>query len=206
MKGLKGFLKATFIGGVIVILPLVILYFVVDWLFGAVVNAIEPITDLLTDTYGLHVILANLLVVAVFIGLCFLIGSIVRTALGAGIYRIFERRLLRRIPGYYLIKETVVAFLGTENPPFSSVALVQVFGSDTLMSAFITDTHADGSYTVFVPTGPNPMSGNIYHLQEKYVHIVDVPVDHAVRTIISCGANSTRLIEAYNSGESDLRS
>ena len=150
-------------------------------------------------------VLANVLVVVAFIGLCFLIGSIIRTTLGAGAYHVFERRLLRRIPGYYLIKEAVVAFLGTENPPFSSVALVQVFGSDTLMSAFITDTHEDGSYTVFVPTGPNPMSGNIYHLQGKYVHIVNVPVDHAVRTIISCGAGSTRLIEAYNSGESDLQ-
>jgi uncharacterized membrane protein len=66
-----------------------------------------------------------------------------------------------------------------------------------LVSAFITDTHTDGTYTVFVPTGPNPTSGNIFHLKGEYVHPVDVPVEDAMRSIISCGAGSSRLIKQY---------
>jgi len=63
------------------------------------------------------------------------------------------------------------------------------------MTAFITDTHEDGSYTLFVPTGPNPTSGLIFHLAGKYVHPVDVPVQDAMRSIISCGAGSSKLID-----------
>ncbi len=78
-----------------------------------------------------------------------------------------------------------------------AIPLVQVFGNSTLMTAFVTDEHPDGSCSVFVPTGPNPTSGNIYHLEGKYVHPVDIPVEEAMRSIISCGAGSNRLIEAY---------
>jgi uncharacterized membrane protein len=77
------------------------------------------------------------------------------------------------------------------------VALVQLFGNETLASAFITDRHPDGSCTVFVPTGPNPTSGNIFHLKAEYVHPVNVRIEDAMRSIISCGAGSQKLINAY---------
>jgi uncharacterized membrane protein len=67
------------------------------------------------------------------------------------------------------------------------------------VSAFVTDSHDDGSYTVFVPTGPNPTSGNIYHLKGKWVHPVDVSVEDTMRSIISCGAGSSMLIEKLGS-------
>ena len=109
-------------------------------------------------------------------------------------YLLFESRIFLKIPGYSLIKETVSQFFGNKKSPFSSVALVQIFGNETLASAFITDEHKDGTRTVFVPTGPNPTSGNIYHLPEDRVHPVDVSVEEAMRSIISCGAGSSTLI------------
>jgi uncharacterized membrane protein len=78
--------------------------------------------------------------------------------------------------------------------PFSSVALARIFDNDTLVTAFVTDRHVDGSYTVFVPTGPNPTSGGIYHLKAENVFPVDVSVEDAMRSIISCGAGSSTLI------------
>ena len=37
----------------------------------------------------------------------------------------------------------------------------------------------------------------IYHLAGQFVHPIDVPVEDAMRSIISCGAGSSKLIEAY---------
>jgi uncharacterized membrane protein len=126
---------------------------------------------------------------------CFVIGFVVRTSLGKWLYNTVESRFLKKVPGYSLIKETVSQFLGGKKAPFSSVALVQIYGNETMVSAFVTDSHDDGSYTVFVPTGPNPTSGNIYHLKGKWVHPVDVSVEDTMRSIISCGAGSSMLIE-----------
>ena len=140
---------------------------------------------------------AGVVVVACLVGICFLVGLLVRTRLGGWVFRLAERHVLMRAPGYSLVKETVIQFIGEGKSPFGTVALVQIFGNETLVSAFVTDRHEDGSYTVFVPTGPNPTSGNIYHLAEQFVHPIDVGVEDAMRSIISCGAGSSKLIEAY---------
>ncbi|MCZ6623769.1 MAG: DUF502 domain-containing protein [Deltaproteobacteria bacterium] len=197
MKRIKAFFKTSLLGGMVVILPVAILVFVFKWLFNLITDIVQPLTNLVMAKSQIQEILADILVITVILIACFIIGVFVRTRLGAFIYKTLETRILKVAPGYSLIKETVLQFLGSKKSPFSSVALVQVFGNETLVSAFVTDTHEDGSYTVFVPTGPNPTSGNIYHLKGKYVHPVDVPVEDAMRSIISCGAGSNKLINAH---------
>jgi uncharacterized membrane protein len=196
----KIFFKTTILGGVIVILPTIILVFAFKWLFGMVGNGIKPLTDLVVNTMTLpdryDQPIATAIVLAVIVLGCFLVGLFVRTRLGQWIYHGFEGSVLSKAPGYTMVKETVNQFLGKNKSPFSSVALVRIFENDTKVTAFITDRHDDGTVTVFVPTGPNPTSGFIYHLNEQFVHPVDVTVEDAMRSVISCGAGSEKLIKA----------
>jgi uncharacterized membrane protein len=198
MGKLKRFLKTSLLGGVVVILPVAILAAVTTWLFKLVTGLIEPLTRLLIQDSQFNVYAAQVLVVVLIILACFSVGVLVRTRLGAFVYRLIETRILRLAPGYSMIKDTVLQIFGNRNDsPFSQVAIARVFGNDTRVTAFVTDTHADGSYTLFVPTGPNPTSGLIYHLDGKYVQPVNIPVQDAMRSIISCGAGSARLMQEY---------
>ncbi|MDF7802103.1 DUF502 domain-containing protein [Pontiellaceae bacterium B1224] len=196
---IKNFFRTTLLGGVIVILPTIILIFAFKWLFGMVANGIKPLTDLVVDTitlparYEQHV--ATVIVISVIVLGCFLLGLMVRTRLGQWMYNGLENSILSKAPGYKMVKETVNQFLGKKKSPFSSVALVRIFENNTKVTAFITDQHANGMVTVFVPTGPNPTSGFIYHLDGKYVHPIDVSVEDAMRSVISCGAGSEKLIK-----------
>jgi uncharacterized membrane protein len=194
------FFKTTILGGVIVILPTIILIFAFSWLFGFVRNGIQPLTNLVKETLTLprqyEALIATVLVLVVIIISCFLLGLFVRTRLGQMIYHGFERSLLSKAPGYKMVKETVNQFLGNKESPFSSVALVQIFENSVKVTAFITDRHDDGTITVFVPTGPNPTSGFIYHLDQQFVHPIDVTVEDAMRSVISCGAGSGKLVKA----------
>lgn len=194
MSKLREFIKSTLVGGLLVLLPVAIFAFVLVWVFNVVHRGISPLTKWVTPESNFQIVLADVLVVLVLVCVCFLVGAVVRTRLGTWLYLLIETNLLRRTPGYSLVKETVSQFLGKKKSPFSSVALVRLFGNDTLASAFITDTHEDGSHTVFVPTGPNPTSGNIYHLRAENVFPVGIPVEDAMRSIISCGAGSSSLL------------
>ena len=60
------------------------------------------------------------------------------------------------------------------------------------MTGFITDDQGE-IVTVFVPTGPNPTSGNIYHLSKDRVMKTGATVDNGMKSIISCGAGSAEL-------------
>ena len=195
----KTFFKTTLLGGVIVVLPTIILGFAFKWLFGKVGDGIRPLTQLVGDNLELpdeyERLIATLIVLSVILLSFFLIGLFIRTRIGRWIYSAFENSLLSKAPGYKMIKETVNQFLGKKESPFSSVALVQIFENETQVTAFITDRHDNGTITVFVPTGPNPTSGFIYHLDQKYVHPVPVSVEDAMRSVISCGAGSDALIK-----------
>jgi uncharacterized membrane protein len=205
MNKIKAFIKTSLIGGLGVLLPIAIFMLVFKWLFNLVTNMIQPLTTLLIAKSHLREIVADVVVIAVIISSCFIIGVIVRTKVGKFIHKNLENRILKIAPGYNMIREIVLQFIGKKKSPFSSVALVQIFESSAKMTAFVTDSHPDGSYTVFVPTGPNPTSGNIYHLEGKYVQHLDVPVEIAMRSIISCGAGSTELIKAYSEAHNLLQ-
>jgi uncharacterized membrane protein len=195
MTRIKEFFKSAVIGGLLVVLPVAIFIFILTWIFGMVRAGIAPVTTIVMANSPLQGTVVDALVITLIIAVCFAIGVLVRTRLGKWIYATLEANVLLKAPGYSLIKETVMQFLGNKKSPFSSVALAQIYCNDTMVSSFITDEHEDGSYTVFVPTGPNPTSGNIYHLPAKYVHPVDVPVEDMMRSIISCGAGSSSLVK-----------
>ncbi|MCP4674496.1 MAG: DUF502 domain-containing protein [Deltaproteobacteria bacterium] len=194
MKQAKSFIRTTLLGGLVVILPATIILTVFGWIYVKVTDWIQPLTDIVVRAVGLGEFVADIVVFATIAGVCFLIGLTVRTGVGKFIHNKLESRVLKVAPGYTMVKETVLQFLGRKKAPFSKVALVQVFENSTMATAFITDEHRNGSYTVFVPTGPNPTSGQIFHMEGKFVHPVDVGVDEAMRTIISCGAGSDKLI------------
>lgn len=197
MNRIKSFISTTFLGGIIVILPVVILAAAFGWVFNFVTNLIQPFTNILIAKSDFKEIIAEGIVLAIILMVCFFVGAVVRTRFGKFLYTIIEQNLLKIAPGYTLIKETVLQILGSKKSPFSSVALAKLFENDTMVTCFITEEHDDGSYSVFVPTGPNPTSGNIYHLKNKYVFPIDIPVESAMRSIISCGAGSDILIKKH---------
>jgi uncharacterized membrane protein len=198
MKKIKSFIKTTLLGGLVVILPVTIIAVVFRWLIVTVTDWIQPLTDLILRKSDMREFLADIIVIAVILLFCFAIGLMMKTAVARWVFNWLERRVLKIAPGYNMIKETINQFLGRKKSPFSSVALVRIFENRTMATAFVTDEHPDGSYTVFVPTGPNPTSGQIFHLQKEFVHPVDVGVDETMRSILSCGAGSTPLIQSHS--------
>lgn len=190
---IRNFINTTMVGGLAVVLPVAILTFVIIWLMDFVKKIIQPVANLLSFKTGLEGIVADALAFVIVVVSFFVIGVFVKTSLGRWFHRTMEDKVFAKIPGYKLIKETISQFLNKKKSPFSQVALVKLFGNDTLMTAFVTD-ETDNTYTVFVPTGPNPTSGLIYHVPKDQVQITNASVDDAMRSIISCGAGSADLM------------
>jgi len=197
MEKFKSFVMTSLLGGVMVVLPIAILAAVFSWVFNFVTHLIQPLTSMIVTKSDVKEFIAVIFALVIILVSCFFIGVFVRTRIGKFLFTTIEHRLLKVAPGYNMIKATVLQILGNKKSPFSSVALVQIFENDTLVTAFVTDEHASGLCTVFVPTGPNPTSGVIYHVKKKYVHPITVSVEDAMRSIISCGSGSAHLIEVY---------
>ena len=198
----RQFLKKTALGGLVIMLPMTILVMGFKWLAQVVTDMIQPFTDLVVRSWGFPELLGDFIVLSAMFVVCFVVGWLVSTAGGAWFHHKFDDRLQRMAPGYRLIKDIVNQFFGDENSsPFANgeVALVTIFGvgHPTQVTAIITSKHQDGRYTVFVPTGPNPTSGNIYHVDAAQVELrPNADLERCMRTIIACGAGSGALFKS----------
>ncbi|MEX0929709.1 MAG: DUF502 domain-containing protein [Balneolales bacterium] len=204
MLKLKSFLATSVVGGIVVILPVLIFFLTFRWLYAVLSGLIHPFTAFLIDRTAMQVLLADMLVIGAILLICFSIGVLVKTKMGNYLYTSLEQMLFKNVPGYNMIRETIMLFLGKKKVPFSAVALARVFESETQMTAFVTDEHANGDFTVFIPTAPNPTSGNIYHLKKDQVTIIDTKIEDAMRTILACGAGSEEFLQQHETKGSPL--
>lgn len=193
---MRKFISTCLIGGLGVLLPIALFAFLAKWVYDFVTELIQPLSTMAVGQGVAAEWLADIVVIASLIGLCFVVGFIVRTRIGGLLWNLIDKNLLQRIPGYSIIKDTIHQFVGNKKSPFSQVALVDIFGSGVRVTGFVTDESHPEITTVFVPTGPNPTSGNICHVPKELVDKIDIPVEKAMRTIISCGAGSAVLTES----------
>jgi uncharacterized membrane protein len=193
IQRLRGFLRTTFIGGLVALLPLSLVILFFRWVIGLIERTIGPLIDLVVETdsqlyiFGLYVTA----IIVIFI-IFFSIGLIIKTSWGRFLNHQLEQKYLNKIPGYKIAKETVGQFFGKNRSFFKEVVIVDPFNSGTLMTGFITDDQGE-IITVFVPTGPNPTSGNIYHLPREKVLRSNATVETGMKSIISCGAGSSNI-------------
>lgn len=194
---LRTFFRTTLIGGFVAIAPLTLIVLFFRWIINLIGRNLGPLVESIMRNAEpnpyIEVALYVLISLAILISF-FLIGLLIKTRVSRFLNR-FEDRYLQKVPGYRLARETVQQFFGKNRSFFKEVVLVDIFNSGALMTGFITDDQGE-IITVFVPTGPNPTSGNIYHLQKDRVMRTTAPVDSGMKTIISCGAGSTEIFEA----------
>lgn len=196
------FCRRSLMGGLLVLLPVAIVTLFFKWLYEAAAGFIAPLTKIVVQTSGLPQFVADVAVIALIVLLCFAMGNVVATRVGAWAWDRIESSLMQRVPGYRSVREVTVQLLGKSNDsPFKrgEVAQVWLYGRDVGVSmlGLVTSKHDGGVQTVFVPTGPNPTSGFIYHIEADLVTLrPDIRVEQLMKTVISCGAGSAALMSS----------
>ncbi|MCK5875382.1 MAG: DUF502 domain-containing protein [Alcanivoracaceae bacterium] len=191
--------RRSLAGGLLILLPMVIVGTIFGWIYDVASGMISPFTGPFITTFGLPKVLADLIVVALLVLLCFLIGTLVATRLGAWLWQRAEEVLMVRVPGYRSVREITAQLLGNSNDsPFKrgEVARIWLYGKqvDVSVLGLVTSRHADGRVSVFVPTGPNPTTGFIYHVSMDLVELhPEIRVEQMMKTVIACGAGTSAL-------------
>jgi uncharacterized membrane protein len=193
-KRLKRFVITTFIGGLVVILPLTLFIFLVQLVVRFTARLLKPIRAIIPFSESVSSGLLDLISLSIVLALFFFVGIVVRTSVGGKMFTRFEQRWLMNLPLYGVLRETVRQFLGRDKTPFSQVVLVDAFGTGALMTGFVTDDEVgEGHVTVFVPTAPNPTNGFVFHIKEEKIRYVDTRPEDAMSSIIGVGTGSSSL-------------
>jgi len=194
----KTFFIKTLLNGLLLVLPTIIILFLLSLIFKFVFNLVSPISALLDKNAESNAFFINLLALLILITLIFIIGLILRHGRSKRLFNIFEYKYLLHIPLYSTLRETIAQFSGLKKMPFSQVVLVDAYNTGVLLTGFVTEIAAEGIYTVFVPTAPNPMNGNIYHVPVSQLIFLNIEPEKAMRSIVGMGTGSSLLFAAKN--------
>lgn len=195
--GVSRFIKKALIGGIVVLLPLTIVIAFFKWMFKFFTGLIQPFTTELISIYAMPDYVGHLLVSTIIVLLCFTAGTLVSTRIGNWLWNAVDNFLQVRLPGYKAVKE-LVSQLVQGGAAKGEVCLLKVMGRDVdiTVTGMVTSRHADGRLTVFVPCGPNPTTGFIYHVSPDLVELrPDVKVDAMMKTVIGCGVGAADVLK-----------
>jgi uncharacterized membrane protein len=178
--------------GAFFLVPILLLVVLAREAVKALEAATKPVTQLVGAESVFGIALAEIIAIALLAVLCFAAGLFAGTRVGASLGARIERLILRRIPGFTLIKSMGQGLVGEHDASEVRAALAWI--EESWVLAFIMERHGNGLNTVFVPSAPTPVAGSIYYLPDERIKLLDVPVQSAMACITRLGIGSRELL------------
>jgi uncharacterized membrane protein len=180
----------TLMAGILVVVPVYLGVLLLLKVTKDFADLLKPVTALLPGWLPGVQILSLLLLLAI----CYLVGVAIGTPVGRDVEKRIEHSLFEKIPGYTLFRSLTQRLAGESQDETWKPALAEI--EHALVPAFIIEEHADGRYTVFVPSVPTPLAGAVFVLAADRVHPVDIAFTQALKTVSRWGAGCKDFVAA----------
>jgi uncharacterized membrane protein len=167
-----GFFKATAIGGLIFLLPLVVVLVVLGYAYSFAVAAHDVLIPYLPIDSVAGFLLLFAAIVALIVLLCFFAGLAAARAIGQTFTSTVERQLTTVFPKYVVYKQLLAGNLGAESTRIILKPVLVTF-HDHAKPAFETDRLADGRVVVYLPGSPDAWIGQVVIVSAEAVQPVD---------------------------------
>jgi uncharacterized membrane protein len=193
MKQMLRPVATTLIGGVVFLLPLVVVLAVLGHALALVAQAAAPLVSRFEHMEVAGVTLAGVLTIVILLLLCFGAGVLARRAFGRALSERFEDRLQALYPRYTVIKGIAHGFAGVNSD--DGLKSVLITFDDQQLLALEVERTSDGRVVIFVPGSPDPWSGNVIFVAPERVQPLPVSVADLNRALKGIGHNCAALLE-----------
>lgn len=190
MKAIFSFIKVTLTGGILFLIPVLVLFALYKKAHELLVKIAKPILQILPDTiFGIGREKVLLLITVVLV--CFISGLLFRSQFVRKMMRKLEDKIFNKIPGYVMVKAVIADSLGDELEHNMNSILVK---EDKCWSLGFLVEEADGLCTVFIPEAPGFTAGDIKIVPLDDVKKLDIPTNVAVKIIKGYGKGAIALL------------
>ena len=186
---MANFFKTTIIGGLIFLIPIVVLSVILGKGLKIMMVVAEPLDKLIPIESVGGVALVNILTVLCLLAGCFFAGIAAKSKLGKTTFDMIDAKLLLFIPGYTYVKSMTSAFVDEEDSGKVLKPIVAIL-DDQSQLAFEVERTDDGQVVVFLPGTPDPRSGNVVYLNSDRVKPLDIEFGEVTRSLRIYGRGS----------------
>lgn len=173
MKPILSFIRDTITGGILFLLPIVLIIMILKRAHEILSKIVTPIADLMPDIFlGLDG--SRVLVIVIMVLLCFCSGLLFRSRWIKDRIGSLENGFLSFLPGYSLMKSVTSDAIGHDNSQNLSPVVVEDNGSSRI--GFITEEKGD-LCVVFFPEPLKSDSGEVLIMPKSSVRKIKAPTN-----------------------------
>lgn len=192
MRKFLGFFKATIVGGVWFLIPIVVLGIVLGKVHHFTSAIVRPLANAMPIESVIGVEMTRLLAALAIVVFCFFTGLFAMTPLAKKIISWLEFVILSNLPGYSFMKSMGGSRLGVQGEKTAQVVVAKI--EDALQIGFLVEQIEADLYAVFVPGAPSPWSGSVYFMREERFTRINISPKEAMRCVRSLGVGSDKLL------------
>ena len=194
MRALFEFFKSSAAGGLLIVLPLLLIYMLIVEVMGVLVVLATPIVDIFPEgTFGeLHA--PELLAIVILFGTSFLCGVMLRSKRLTSLGRRIEDTFLTKLPAYRAVKGLSRGLLSSGDEEHFHTAILNS-GDDTKEVVYVTEDSGGEWVTVLVPWAPASFAGSLKIVRRAQVEPVDVSILDASASFANFGVGSLSMVE-----------
>jgi uncharacterized membrane protein len=192
MHALKNFLKTTIVGGLLFLVPVILLIAILGHAMRMLSKIAAPIAAAFPAHEVAGVAIATVVAALILLLLAFLAGLVARTETGRSVMRWFEESLLGGLPQYRMMKTMAEGLAQVEDASGIKPALVSIEGGWQI--GYVLEEMRTGWTAVFLPQAPTPMSGNVMYMPSDRVRPLDMPIGEAMLLVKRLGVGSAKAL------------
>ncbi|MDN6859371.1 hypothetical protein QO207_22485 [Pseudomonas sp. CAN2814] len=194
------FIKTTIAGGLLFILPLVLLFILIEkaiHLLSGPLQKVLPIFEGFSIAGATSVTVAAVFLLLLF---CFLAGLLARTAVASRALQALEDKLLGNLPGYQLLKDATARFTGMEN--IEGARVVMVIQESGYRFGLSLEARGDWLLVYMPDGGPaGGTAGEVQTLTADAVVMTDIPWLSLLACLRRGGRGALELAAPYLDGK-----
>jgi uncharacterized membrane protein len=186
------FLKTTVIGGLLFLVPLVVLGLVVAKAISVLLVVAEPMAAIIPlESIG-GIALANVIAAGIILLVCFLAGLLARTESAKKVVDSIESTVMHKIPGYTFL-QGLTSTLNPEETSDLKPVLVSL-GSSARIGLEVEHVGED-RIAVYFPGSPNAWSGIVQIVSADQIKPIDVSMMSVIEHAEQLGRGTHDLLQ-----------
>lgn len=193
MNSILKIIKATFLGGILFLAPLILLLVLLEKGFSIVQKITNPIISHFPKVKVLGLAIEEIVAIFIIVFICFTAGLIARTAYAQKLIHRLEDGILSFVPGYSFMKSMNENIMGFESDQDLKVVLVPTDAG--WQFAFLIEQINENNFSVFIPDAPNPWSGSVCFVEKKDIREVEMTQKEALSCIRKLGFGAKAILK-----------
>lgn len=189
------FLRTTVLGGILFLVPIIILVFIVGKALALASHLAAPLAEILPIESFAGFAVVNVLAIIILVLVCFSAGLAAKADPAQRFVDSLEDKVLSKIPAYDFLKSKITAMVPADEVEGLKPVLARF--DDSWQIAFEVERAKAGIVTLFLPGAPDPWSGSVCYMTEDRVKSLDFGLLSTVNELKGLGKGSVEKLHPY---------